>query len=211
MAERCRGAGAASCDALRCDVADGASIDSLSHEVHKRHPDGLDALMIVSGVAAEKQDILTGAAVLTSQPAAQNDCICAGMDGWAPSLRSSVKLRHQQCTALPILPPAGTLLSNQPAGDPDEWESMLAINTLAPMRLTRAFAPAMAKRGRGAIVTVGSLAGTFASAGSAPYASSKWGVRGWVLSTYEVSRREGWAAQEWDVHSGCLHLRVSAE
>ncbi|KAI7840700.1 hypothetical protein COHA_005622 [Chlorella ohadii] len=91
--------------------------------------------MIVSGVAAEKQDILTG--------------------------------------------------------DPDEWESMLAINTLAPMRLTRAFAPAMAKRGRGAIVTVGSLAGTFASAGSAPYASSKWGVRGWVLSTYEELRKHG--------------------
>ncbi len=61
MAERCRGAGAVSCDALRCDVADGASIDSLSQEVHKRHPDGLDALMIVSGVATEKQDILTGA------------------------------------------------------------------------------------------------------------------------------------------------------
>lgn len=60
MAERCRAAGAASCDALRCDVADGASIDFLAEEVHKRHPGGLDALMIVAGVAAEKQDILTG-------------------------------------------------------------------------------------------------------------------------------------------------------
>lgn len=74
---------------------------------------------------------------------------------------------------------------------------MLSVNTLAPMRLTRAFAPAMAARGRGTIVTVGSLAGTFASAGSAPYASSKWGVRGWVLSTYEVGARwQGGSADE---------------
>lgn len=83
------------------------------------------------------------------------------------------------------------------AGDPDEWEAMFAINTLAPMRLTRAFTPAMAARGRGTIVTVGSLAGTFASAGSAPCASSKWGVRGWVLSTYEVGARwQGGSADE---------------
>lgn len=54
----------------------------------------------------------------------------------------------------------------------------MAVNTLAAMRLTREFAPAMAARGGGLIVTVGSLAGTFASAGSAPYAASKWGVRG---------------------------------
>lgn len=50
----------------------------------------------------------------------------------------------------------------------------------------------MAARGSGLIVTVGSLAGTFASAGSAPYAASKWGVRGWVLSTYEVGGRAPW-------------------
>lgn len=62
----------------------------------------------------------------------------------------------------------------------------MAVNTLAPMPLTREFAPAMAARGSGLIVTIGSLAGTIASAGAAPYAASKWGVRGWVLSTYEV-------------------------
>ncbi len=107
------------------------------------------------------------------------------MGGWLPGAVASSGPNPNTCThALP----ARHL--TQPAGDPDEWESMLAINTLAPMRLTRAFAPAMAKRGRGAIVTVGSLAGTFASAGSAPYASSKWGVRGWVLSTYEVRKAE---------------------
>lgn len=73
-------------------------------------------------------------------------------------------------------------------GDPDAWEAMLATNTLAPMRLTRRLAPAMAARpgGGGLVVTVGSLAGTFAAAGSAPYAASKWGVRGWVLGCYEV-------------------------
>lgn len=56
VAEQC----AASCEAIACDVADAASIQALSATVRERHPGGLDALMIVAGVAAEKQDILTG-------------------------------------------------------------------------------------------------------------------------------------------------------
>ena len=64
MAERCRAAGAASCAALHCDVADSASIQSLAGEVEKRCPEGLDALMIVAGVVAkrDKQDLLSGQA-----------------------------------------------------------------------------------------------------------------------------------------------------
>lgn len=72
------------------------------------------------------------------------------------------------------------------AGDPDAWEAMLFTNTLGPMRLTRHLASAMAQRSAGLVVTTGSLAGTFASASSAPYCASKWGVRGWVLAAHEV-------------------------
>lgn len=99
------------------------------------------------------------------------------------------------------------------AGDPDAWEAMLATNTLGPMRLSRHLAPAMAQRGGGLIITTGSLAGTFASASSAPYCASKWGIRGWVLGMYEVrlqGRCEGWKgpsagcrATAWQGVKGC--------
>ena len=91
-----------------------------------------------------------------------------------------------------------------PAGNPDAWERMLALNTLAPMRFARLFAPAMAGRpGGGLLVNVGSLAGTFASAQTAAYCASKWGVRGWTLACYEVGRGAGGAALRcWSLH--CL-------
>jgi len=63
---------------------------------------------------------------------------------------------------------------------------MAATNTLAPMRLTRLLAPAMAARGGGLVVNVGSLAGKSGFPNSGPYCASKWGVRGWVLGSYEV-------------------------
>ena len=71
---------------------------------------------------------------------------------------------------------------------------MLAVNTLASMRLTRLFVPAMADRpGGGLVVNVGSLAGTFASAKSAAHCASKWGMRGWTLACYEVGEGAGGA------------------
>jgi short-subunit dehydrogenase len=38
------------------------------------------------------------------------------------------------------------------------WDSMMALNLHAPMRLTRAFAPEMTKRGFGVIINIGSVA-----------------------------------------------------
>ncbi|KAL4458634.1 hypothetical protein ABPG75_013499 [Micractinium tetrahymenae] len=130
-------------------------------------------------------------------------CACLPCDLADPSsidrLAAEVLQKHPEGVDV-LVNNAGTGSGNQDiltgeaeavVGDPDAWEAMLYTNTLGPMRLTRLLAPAMAQRGGGLIVNTGSLAGTFASASSAPYCASKWGIRGWVLSTYEELRRHG--------------------
>eukprot|EP00808_Paulinella_micropora_P023848 g37492.t1 len=79
---------------------------------------------------------------------------------------------------------------NAQQGDPDEWDNMLAVNLLAPMRLTRALAPPMVERGWGVIVNIGSIAGTEPMTSSGAYAASKYGLRGWSLSTWANLRHQ---------------------
>ena len=59
-----------------------------------------------------------------------------------------------------------------------EFSEMLALNLSVPFELVRAFLPAMRARGRGHIVTVGSIADRQAFPGNAAYAASKFGARG---------------------------------
>lgn len=60
----------------------------------------------------------------------------------------------------------------------DVWERMLAVNLLAPMRLTELFLPAMLARRSGHIVNIASVAGLIGAAGLAPYSTTKFGLRG---------------------------------
>lgn len=82
---------------------------------------------------------------------------------------------------------AGTLQgdSHVLTGSPDDWDATLAVNTMAPIRLTRLFAPEMVRQGRGNIVFTGSLAGYRPTSNSA-YGTSKYAVRGYALACYEV-------------------------
>jgi short-subunit dehydrogenase len=59
-----------------------------------------------------------------------------------------------------------------------EWERLMQVNLLAPMRLTALALPEMIARRHGHIVNIASLAGIIAIAGFGPYASSKFGLRG---------------------------------
>lgn len=61
---------------------------------------------------------------------------------------------------------------------PAEFEAQLAANLVAPFLVVRAFLPAMVERGRGLVVTVGSVADHVAFAGNAAYGASKAGLRG---------------------------------
>jgi len=74
-------------------------------------------------------------------------------------------------------------------GDLKGWESTININLIAPMRLTRLFAPHMKEQGKGALVFTGSLAGIRPA--KAAYGASKCGIRSWAWACYEALRPYG--------------------
>jgi NAD(P)-dependent dehydrogenase (short-subunit alcohol dehydrogenase family) len=61
---------------------------------------------------------------------------------------------------------------------PVEFGAQLAGNLVAPFLVLRAFLPAMVERGRGLIVTIGSVADHQAFPGNAAYGAAKAGLRG---------------------------------
>ena len=60
----------------------------------------------------------------------------------------------------------------------DDWETLMQLNLLAPMRLCNSFVPGMVERGSGHIVNISSLAGWVGSRGLSAYCASKFGLRG---------------------------------
>lgn len=59
----------------------------------------------------------------------------------------------------------------------EDLDLAVALNTAAPLRLTRAFLPAMRARGSGHVVMIGSVADRSVLAGNAIYAASKHALR----------------------------------
>jgi short-subunit dehydrogenase len=60
----------------------------------------------------------------------------------------------------------------------DEWERLMQVNLLGPMRLVSLFLPQMIARGSGHIVNISSMAGWLGSPGLVPYSTAKYGLRG---------------------------------
>jgi short-subunit dehydrogenase len=58
----------------------------------------------------------------------------------------------------------------------------LEVNLRAPVALAHALLPGMLERRRGALVFIGSLAGTAPTAGASTYCASKFGLRGFALA-----------------------------
>jgi NAD(P)-dependent dehydrogenase (short-subunit alcohol dehydrogenase family) len=74
---------------------------------------------------------------------------------------------------------AGTFLVRPLAQTtPDEFQAQLKTNLAAPFLVLRAFLPAMTARGRGLVVTIGSVADHRPYAGNAAYGAAKSGLRG---------------------------------
>lgn len=63
-----------------------------------------------------------------------------------------------------------------------EFDDTIAVNLLAPVRLTRAFLPAMLRHGRGAVVNVSSAAGIRPFVDETDYCAAKYGLEGFSLS-----------------------------
>lgn len=73
----------------------------------------------------------------------------------------------------------------------DELEGALALNIAAPLRLARAFLPAMRVRGSGHLITIGSVADRQTFAGNAVYAATKFAARAIHETTREETRGTG--------------------
>jgi len=64
----------------------------------------------------------------------------------------------------------------------DNWERLMQLNLLAPMRLCNLFLPAMIERGSGHILNVSSIAGWLGSKGLSVYCASKFGLHGFGVA-----------------------------
>ena len=74
--------------------------------------------------------------------------------------------------------------------NPEVWDTMLAVNLRAAIQLSHAFLPAMAERGWGRLVFVGSDAGRVGSRNEAVYAAAKGGINSFCKSlAHEFARR----------------------
>jgi short-subunit dehydrogenase len=69
----------------------------------------------------------------------------------------------------------------------EQIDRALDVNLRVPIILSRALAPGMAERGGGHIVLMSSLSGKAATAGSALYSATKYGLRG-----FGIGMREDW-------------------
>ena len=82
---------------------------------------------------------------------------------------------------------AGTFdLARVDAMPVDDFARTIEVNLVAPFALVRAMLPGMRERGRGHVVTIGSIADRVAFPENAAYAASKFGVR----ALHEVMRAE---------------------
>jgi 2-hydroxycyclohexanecarboxyl-CoA dehydrogenase len=75
--------------------------------------------------------------------------------------------------------------------EPEFWERIVDLNYLGPVRVSRAFLPAMIDAGGGAIVNVASDAGRVGSTGETVYAGAKGGVIAFSKSLAREMARHG--------------------
>lgn len=87
---------------------------------------------------------------------------------------------------------AGLLDGFKRSLDVDEalWDKVFAVNIKGLYRLTNAVLPAMLARGKGVIINMASVAGSFAGGGGAAYTSTKHAVLGYTRQlSYDYGRK----------------------
>ena len=72
-----------------------------------------------------------------------------------------------------------------------EWEKLMEINLITPMRLSGLFGADMIEQGSGHIVNISSVAGWVGVQGLSAYNASKFGLRGFGEGLYEEMRPHG--------------------
>ena len=87
---------------------------------------------------------------------------------------------------------AGVMLLGPTAQAPlEEWEQMVRLNLLGLMYMTYAAMPVMRKEKSGHLVNISSVAGRTATAGSAVYNATKWGVNAFTEAFRQEIVAEG--------------------
>ncbi len=76
-------------------------------------------------------------------------------------------------------------------GTPELWERIIGLNFIGPMRLTKAFVPALIQRGGGRIVNIASDAGRVGSLGETVYSGAKGGLIAFTKSLARELARYG--------------------
>jgi short-subunit dehydrogenase len=96
--------------------------------------------------------------------------------------RADVEHLAAECGEVDVLVANAGLPADGPALDytPAQLDRALDVNLRAPIQLARALAEPMAARGAGHVVFVSSLSGKVATANSAVYAATKFGLRGFA-------------------------------
>jgi uncharacterized protein len=134
-----------------------------------------------------------GARVLLSGRSDLLDEIRARLGEGAECLPADLAERHavaelaQRAGAVDVLVANAGLPGTGRVDDftPEQIDRALEVNLRAPMQLTRALLPGMLERGRGHVVLVSSLSGKVASARSAIYSATKFGLRGFAAGLRE--------------------------
>ncbi|MBY8911324.1 SDR family NAD(P)-dependent oxidoreductase [Bacillus sp. YC2] len=146
--------------------------------------------------------------------------------------RSLVSEAAKEFGSLDLLVNNASITKHIPLGDlesahDDVWDKLFAVNVKGMFHCARAAAPYMKKNKTGAIVNVGSIAGTTGAGSSLPYAVSKAAVHGLTKSLAHALAPEirvccvapgavatrGWAGREETMHRLAGHLpleRISA-
>ena len=107
-------------------------------------------------LAARSREQLSEAAGACEAAGAPGTAIFAADLSVGSEVDALVEQVAASCGAIDVLVNnAGMAVTgNADEGDPDEWERLLALNVLAPMRLTRRLAPAMIERELGTRVGI---------------------------------------------------------
>jgi 3-oxoacyl-[acyl-carrier protein] reductase len=76
----------------------------------------------------------------------------------------------------------------------DDFRLVVDTNLVGTFLVTRAFLPAMLKRGRGRLIQIASISATLGSPRASAYCAAKWGVVGFTKSLTEELRGSGLVA-----------------
>ncbi len=91
----------------------------------------------------------------------------------------------------------------------EDFDWLLEINLLAPIRFTRALLPTMLENGEGQVVNTSSLFGLVGPPGQTAYCTSKFGLRGFSESLRNELEEEGRPVGVTVVHPGGIKTRIA--